>query len=96
VEKATVLKIIKRVSAGNPEFRQVLEIIEKVGEDQIQQLPDDKTAMVARRMVLAASSLVGRRMRVGDLTDKGPDYWSTEEGRVTGERIHKFVKTRLG
>lgn len=96
MEKTTVLKVIAQVSAGNEELRRLLEVIEKVGEEQIEQLPDDKTAKVARRMVLAASCLVKRRIRVDDLTEKGVDYWSTEEGKVAGERIHRFVKRRLG
>lgn len=90
-----VEEIIGYISAGNEDFRTVLEDIYNKGRKIINEIPEEKEEMAARKFIHVAGLLVRRRISAQDLLTLKGGYWQTEGGRATQQRVLDYVQNRL-
>ncbi|MFA6007702.1 MAG: hypothetical protein WC784_03635 [Candidatus Shapirobacteria bacterium] len=94
MKEEIALSTINNLAFGNERMREVLSMVYRGGKTIVDEWPDEKTAMLARKMIRATSCLIHRRINFEELAIKGDKFWESEKGKSVDTALTNFIEAR--
>jgi hypothetical protein len=94
MKEEIVTSTINSLAFGNERMREVLDMVYREGKPIIDEWSDEKTEMLARRMVRATGCLIHRRIYFEELAIKGNNFWEGKKGKSVDIALTNYIETR--